>query len=103
MKVGAENSKSRRAGGPSRIAPPSLVRKKVNATSTTTNVNAANTKNGIRHASPPIPSAVPQLIVIGVTMIPAVRPMDSPAITMPSPRVRFSTGVWLMIKVRSFE
>ena len=59
-------------------------RKKLKAMSTITNVNAANTKNGIRQASPPIPNAVPQLIVIGVRMIPSVRPIDSPVITMPS-------------------
>ena len=66
-------------------------------------MNAANTKNGIRQASPPMPSDVPQLIRIGVKMMPTVRPIDRPAITMPSPSVRFATGVWLMISVRSFE
>ena len=102
-KVGAENSSSRRNGGPSRIAPPSFGRKNVYAMATTTRVKAAKTKNGIRQASPPMPSEVPQLISSGVKMMPTVRPIDRPAITTPSPRVRCATGVLFMISVRSLE
>ena len=94
---------SRRNGGISRIAPPSLARKNMNATATTINVNTANAKNGTRQASPPMPIDVPQLMRSGVAMMPTVRPIDRPAITTPRPSVRFATGVWFMISVRSFE
>ena len=36
-------------------------------------------------------------------MMPTVRPIDRPAITTPRPSVRFATGVWFMISVRSLE
>ena len=102
-KVGVENTSSRRNGGPSRSAPPSFDRKKTNATVATTNVNAANTKNGSRQAPSPIPSDSPQAISSGVAMIPTVRPMDRPVITMPRPSVRWAAGVCVMIRVRSLE
>jgi hypothetical protein len=35
--------------------------------------------------------------------MPTVRPIDRPEITTPRPSVRFATGVWFMISVRSFE
>jgi hypothetical protein len=66
-------------------------------------VAAPRTRNGIRHASSAAKTLEPSSIRFGVKTTAIVMPIDSPVITKPMPRLRFSCGVSWAISERSLE
>ena len=59
--------------------------------------------NGIRHAPSAPKTEAPRLISGAADKNANVIPIDSPVMTMPIPKLRFSKGDWYVITVRSLE